>query len=465
MAYASITFGQLKAQLAAKVNNPTMTYFTDLELGLAIQDSMRLWNTLTNDNRVNYALAVSGALGYGEGGYGQGGYGGGGGTGAIWYDLNTVADSPRIANVTDFQIYQKIQLMLIEGPTALTLNTTQFTAEDIAYAVQLKRDEFLMRTGCTRTVHPISISPSEPTVPLPEVVIEAPRAYWLPEAPDGVPNPLQKTDEYATVAYLNPTGFTDAAEPITFSAGVEAPLNVTLYPPPENEGTVEFITVDAQALLPATVLGVPQPTILQMLPDFTPAIMWGALGYLLSISIEAQDEQRASYANSRFEQFIELIKLYPFVMTARNQNVGMYADAVEVLDSYSPMWRVISAIPSVIGLAGQNLLAIPTSEDQTITLYMTANANLPVNDGDEIQLGREVLDAVLDYAHHTLAFKDGGSEWEDTIPLMKSIISLAATRNQIVKSMSIYRDTMRLVGQRENKIEAESVRNSEEVYQ
>jgi hypothetical protein len=189
------------------------------------------------------------------------------------------------------------------------------------------------------------------------------------------------------------------------------------------------------------------------------------LGYLLSISIEAQDEQRAAYANSRFDQFVDLIKLYPFVMTARNQNVGMYADAVEVLDSYSPTWRVISATPSVIGLSGQNLLAIPSSQDQTITLYMTANANLPVDDSDEIQLGREVIDAILDYAQHTLMFKCGGSEWQDTIVLMRSILSLAATRNQIVKSMSIYRDTMRLVGQRENKIEAEGVRNSEEVYQ
>jgi hypothetical protein len=152
-------------------------------------------------------------------------------------------------------------------------------------------------------------------------------------------------------------------------------------------------------------------------------------------------------------------------MTARNQNVGMYADAVEVLDSYSPQWRVTSAIPQVIGMAGQNLVAVPTSIDQTITLYMTASANIPVNDTDLVQLPREIMDALLDASQVQLVWKCGGAEFEAAQPLLKSILSLAVVRNQIVKSLSIYRDTMRLTAQRESKIEGESSRSTEEVYQ
>lgn len=443
--YAYSTFAQMQAQLALKLNDSTSTFYTPAELQFAIQDAFRLWNLMTGDNRVIYPLLLDPTL--------------------VWYDLQTLSDSPRIAYVTDFDLYSKIQLLLIEGSTPLTLLTTQFNSNDISLAVQLKRDEFLLRTGCTRTILTLPIEPSVPSLTLPQTVIEAPRAYWLPEAPDGLPAPLQKTDEFATTAYLNPSGTTTPADPITFSAGVESVLNVTLYPPPENEGDVEFITVQSQPLLPQLVDDDPVPTIINIPPDLTPAIMWGALGYLLSISVEAADEPRAAYANARFEQFIDLVSKYPSVMTARQANIPLYADAVEVLDSYSPSWRVTPQFPQVIGLAGQNLLAIPTATAQTITLWLTANANIPINADDEIQLGREVMDALIDHAQSTLIFKCGGSEAADAVALMRPILSLAATRNSIVRSMAIYTENMRRVVDRENKIEAESSRNEEAVLQ
>ena len=441
MGYTTLTFAEWQTQLAAKLNDPTSTFYTPPELQFSLQDALRLWNILTSDNRLVYALDLDPAV--------------------IWYDFQTLAGSPRLSTITDFDIYTRIQLLLMEGSTPLTLLTTQFTSADIALAVQLKRDEFLLRTGCTRSIETLLVSPSDPNLTMPQTVIEAPRAYWLPADPDGYPAALQKTDEFTTAAYQAESAVSPA-DPITFSAGMEAPLNITLYPAPENPGQVEFITVESQPLLPQINMdSSPVATTLLIPSDFGPAIMWGALGYLLTISTEAADAPRAAIANARFDQFIDLMKTYPFTFTARNQNIPIYVDAVEVLDSYAPLWRVTPAIPSIIGLAGQNLVAVPCAAKQTITLFLTANANIPTAPTDTIQMGREVIDALTDYAQSVLMYKCGGVEAMEAQDLMKPILTLAATRNSLVKSMSIYRANMIAVTDRENKIEFESVRNED----
>lgn len=431
--YTTVTFAQLQQQLAQRLNDPTSTFWVKEELIFALQDAFRLWNILTGDNRTQFALSLSPAT--------------------TWYDLQTLSGSPRLSTLTDYDIYTRMQLLLIEGATPLTLLTTQFTAADFSTAVQLKRDEFLLRTSCTRTITTLPITPSTPNISLPQTTIDAPRAYWLPTAPDGVPFPLPKSDSFTQTAY-QPNAFSDTAPaPNTFSSGIEETLNITLYPQPLNPGSVEFITVQSQAILPDPA---PAPTILYIPSDFAPAIMWGALGYLLSISTEAQDKPRADYCNSRFDQFIEMMSAYPFVMTARVAGQPLYVDAVENLDAYSPGWRVAGVVPSIIGSAGANLLAIPSATAQTITLFMLANANVPVNDSDPIQLGREIQDALLDYAQHTLSFVMGGAEFAATLPLMQSIIALAATRNSRIKSLSIYRDAMYGTAQRQAKEEVDA---------
>lgn len=440
--YAYLTFAEWQSQLAQKLNDITSTFYTPAELQFSLQDAMRFWNLATGDNRIVYPLTLDSSK--------------------VWYDLQTFSTSPRISSFTDFDAYTRIFYLLMEGVFAapLTPLTSQFTSADISLAVQMKRDEFLLRTGCTRTIETIITTPSDPNITLPQTVIEAPRAYWI-SLDSSASTPLPKSDEFTSTAYQS-TAPTNPSDPQTFSSGMESVLNVTLYPAPLNPGSVEFLTVESQPLLSPTAT---EPTILYLPSDFGPAIMWGAIGYLLSISTEAEDIPRAAVANARFEQFIDLIKSYPFTMTARNQNIPMYVDAVEVLDSYSPAWRITPAIPSVIGTAGQNLIAIPSSTPQIITLFMTANANIPINDGDEIQLGREVIDALTDYAQSILMFKCGGAEAIGAQELMKSILSLAAKRNNIIKSTSIYKENMIDVQARQRQIENVGVGNEDADFQ
>ena len=430
MAYTATTLATLQTALSQRLNDVTSVFWPSAELTFALNQALQLWNLLTGDNRVWYALPLDPAV--------------------VWYDLQGGTGSPRLATVTDADIFAQLQILLMEGTTPATVATTQFTLADFYTAIQAKRDEFLLRTQCTRQVRPLVVTPNVETLALPPTVIDAVRAYWLPDAPDGIPGYLAKSDEFTTLAFQSFAPLTPS-DPITYTSGMDSPLTVRLVPPPANPGTVEFITVETQATLPQQ-----SATTLDIANDLTPGIMWGALAYLLSISLEAADVQRAQYAASRFEHYIELAQAFPAVLSARINNTPMFVDAIETLDSFSPDWRVVQDVPSVVGLAGLNLLALPTSEAQTVTIQVVANATQLAAGTDVVQLGQEVIDALLDYAQHILSFKMGGQDFISTLPLMKSIVQTAAKRNQIVAGLSMYAEIMKSRNARANDFEVPS---------
>ncbi len=217
---------------------------------------------------------------------------------------------------------------------------------------------------------------------------------------------------------------------------------------------MEFITGEAQSILS------PEATTTLLVPsDFVPAIMWGAVADLLDMASEARDSERAQYARQRFEQYAEMLTGggYPFVMSARGGDGGMgggpqllFVDAVESLDRYMTGWRTVAQNPTIVGTSGQNLVAFPSSSVSELALFMVGNAVLPNADGDFLQVGREVTDAVLDYAQHIASFKMGWAEFSYTMPLFKNVVSVAGERNSHIRAMGEYRDLLHGKSQRES---------------
>jgi hypothetical protein len=419
------SFAQLRTELANRLNDPQKVFWTDAELGLQIQNALRFWNVLTGDNRTWYSLQLT--------------------EGTVWYDLQSIPDSPRLSNVQDADLYSWLQFALMEPqqPNA-ALGTAQFVSNDLIQSVQRKRDEFIFRTGCTSTVRNITTTPNVSRFSLPNTVIQTRRAYWMPAV--GQAYPLMRSDEWVTMAYEDDFS---SADPDSFSAGMEPPLQVSVTPKPNQAGQLELLTIESQGLLQ-----VPCPTTLMMPSDFAPAVMWGALYDLMSIPQEAQDQLRARYAKERFDQFVELLKHYPSVLqSTRVDDSPIYVDAVETLDLWDPYWRNTSANPDILGLSGQNLVAYPTDQStQNISLFMLANADIPIQDNDCVLLGRELIDAILDYSVHTSLFKVGGAEFVATFPLLKHILQMAGQRNTKLNALSTFRPWLYGTDQREDQI-------------
>ncbi len=428
MAYTQVTFVKLRQELAQRLNDNGMVFSTDAELKLHIQDALRFWNILTGDNKVNYPLAVSSAN--------------------VYYDLHSISGSPRQCTLTDRDVYLRLTYSLLEPPSNLAAVTTgQFLQDDLVQAVQRKRDEFLFKTACTSVVESLSVNPNIATIALPQSVIRVMRAYWLPTAIPNTPStafPVFRSDEFATSCY-SPQGSLTPGKPETFSVGMEPLLTLEMTPPPDRNGKLECLTIESQGVLSplqATMLLIPQ--------DFVPGLFWGAMSDLLLMSMEKQDTFRGVYAKQRFDEYVALMDQYPFVFSSRIKGIPTSVDAVEQLDYYNPSWRAVTASPSNIGLSGQNLVCYPSSSSSTIILSMLANANIPVLDGDFIQLGDEVLDVILDEAFATASFKQGGAEAQSAWELHGNIVKLAAQRNGKVRSMSIFRDLLYGRSQRES---------------
>ena len=68
-------------------------------------------------------------------------------------------------------------------------------------------------------------------------------------------------------------------------------------------------------------------------------------------------------------------------------------------------------------------------EGGAAVLAVVRNAPLPVMDTDPVQVAREDLDAIIDYAQHLAAFKMGGTEFSDTVALYRRFLKQAALYN------------------------------------
>lgn len=424
MTYSQITFAVAKTNLAQRLNDPNKVFWTDAELGLLIVDALRFWNCLTGDNKQKYALNVPV-------------------NNPVWFDLFSINGSPRQSTVTDRDIYLRLTYQLLEPPSNTAVVTSgQFTQDDLVQSVQRKRDEFLFKTGCTSVVEPLAVIPNVQTVNLPQTVSQVRRAYWLPNT--GTAFPVFKSDEFATSCFAAQDAISPG-RPQSFSAGVEPPLTVELTPPPDRAGSLECLTIESQGVLSPSAA-----TTLLLPSDFAPALLWGSLCDLLSMSMEKQDLGRAAFARQRFEEYVALMAAYPFVFSSRVNGVPLAVDAVETLDLFSPSWRTQVSNPSNVGLSGQNLVAFPTNQAMQIVLFLCANAQIPVADGDYIQDDPSILDSILDEAQSSGMQKCGGAEAQQAQELHGNIIKLAAQRNQKVRAMSVFRDIIYGRTQREN---------------
>ena len=65
----------------------------------------------------------------------------------------------------------------------------------------------------------------------------------------------------------------------------------------------------------------------------------------------------------------------------------------------------------------------------SITVTVVSNAPLPASANAPVQVSRGDLDAIIDYAQHLAAFKQGGEEFTRTMPLLQRFLKAASAYN------------------------------------
>jgi len=423
MNYTHTTYAQARQMLADRLWDTHKIFWVDQELGIYLTEALRTFGLVSAFWRNRAGLLTI--------------------PGTAFYDVTTqVFGSPNLASlltytVTDWDIVLALQYHLLESTVAQNVwhGTEMFMLTDLQTAVQNRRNQFLSDTGAVvkRSIEPV-LSPPIGRQPLDDTVIDVRRAAWLGAAPFDYYQTLWRNDErFLTAAdqgwSVNPN------IPNGYSILGPPPLELQLAPIPIVNGQVELLTVNTGprlgAPITATLLGIPD--------DLSPAVKWGALADLLGMDGVPRDPVRAQYCETRYQQYVQLARLLPVVIHTELNGVPLIPCTLQELDSSTPEWQNIQSSPQDIATISTNLIALNPVPDAvySATFDVVQKAVIPQNDTDDIQVGREQLTMILDYAEHLALFKIEGYEWHAATRQANNFVQQSAVYNQRLSAAAL----------------------------
>lgn len=419
MAYTHTTLADCRTQLSRRLHDTGFSFWRDtgtyIEVDLYIFEALRTWQVLTAYWRARGTISTSASTPF--------------------YSIpSTLSGSLRSYTLTDRDLVAIIQAHLLEPITGSTwTGTEQFTLADITDALNRRRNYFIAETGC-RLVNLTQAAASPPISrqSLTDTIIDVRHLWWV--TPEGYYSRMSREDELSLNAYSS-TWTTSYATPYSYSITASPPLTLQVAPAPSNSGSLDMLAVQLPAALD------PSTGVLLNIPDdFAWIVKWGVLADLLSKDGPARDPLRAEYCLRRYNQGVELAKLSSCIIQSEISGIPLITSSLAELDLYDYNWRNPTSIPGIICPAGIDLLALYPVPNGVygLTLDVVRNTPLPTVSGDQIQLGREELEAVLAYAEHLACFKEGGTEFTTTIPYWEQLFQMASGYNDRLGAASLY---------------------------
>jgi len=423
--YAWITFAAAKQALAGRLADPGMVFWADPELSLYLAESLRTWNALTEQWNADFVFTP---------------------TSIPWYNLATMAGSPRLRTLTDTYLYQVMQYHLLEPATGGTwTGTSQFSIADLSGALQRRRDEMIQVSGCNLQELPaIPSLPNTRRTIFPDSTLEPRRARFVPDS--GLPNTMTREDTLAWDSFESQHIQTPRI-PQSWGVIDGPPLTLNVDTGPNVAGTYNVI-----ALMSGLAFNPPAATLLGIPDDWTWLAKWGALADLLGRDSEATDRSRADYCIRRYQEGLAIMKASNWLLTATINGVPVDTPSVREMDGWSPEWQNNgTAWPSMV-TAGMDFFApCPVGgSPRGVSMVVVGNAPIPILDTDFLQCSRDAFDVILDYAQTLASFKMGGEEFASTKDLEKNFFKFAMDTNKRLAAMGLFRDMLGLEGRRQN---------------
>lgn len=429
MAYAHTTLANAQTELSRRLHDTSYTHWLQAELTTYILEALRTWNAATALYRDRGTFSTTNAESF--------------------YDLATQLPTLMPRTLTDASLVETIEYHLLEPPTATAwTGTGQFILADLVNALQRRRDQFLFETGVvlTRSQPAYTFNP-EGRATLLDSIMDVRRASLMEAG--GTLRHLWRADEWAVQSF-NPGWELSPAAANSYSIIAGPPVSIQIFPPPPDSAALDLLTVNTGAALnPATpvVLGVPN--------DFAWVVKWGAMADILGKDGPGFDPGRAAYCEQRYREGCELARWMTSVLQMQLDGGRVPIVAVSDLDKWRQGWQNETATaPNMGALAGLNMVVLaapPDAAAHSVTVDVVRAMPVPATDSEYLQVGREHLDVVLDYAEHLAAFKMGGAEFEATLEHYKRFFRLAAQLNNRWRAAAAFSDVLHDRPRREEK--------------
>lgn len=114
-------------------------------------------------------------------------------------------------------------------------------------------------------------------------------------------------------------------------------------------------------------------------------------------------------------------------------------------DQGSPGWEGVPGKPAEWAPVGVNIIAIrPIDFIGGNSLLVDGLSAPPIlkNQTDYIDMGQEEFNTLLGYIEHLAAFKEGGAEFQSTMPLYKNFVSAATIVNARLRANAHFRKVL-----------------------
>lgn len=419
MPYSFITLAQSKQALLQRLYVSTGQFFSDSEAGLYIKEALQSFNAFANFYRAEFIINLSPTI--------------------TWYDLTTVANTLRPLTTTDTALIEQIEYHFLEPQTStyplVWSGSRQFAITDLLNAIQQVRDQLLSESGCTLSESLVAATPGRTF--LNDNAIQLRRVCWLPVSGFGfTANCLLPSDIWGQQSFE--AGFPQLSPgyPLTYRRSSEPPLSFDVDIQPGVPGQYDVLTVNAGLALSTIV-----PSAMPIPDDWCPILKWGAVAQLLGRESSASDELRARYGLTRYKQGVAAMQATPALLAARINDVPVTVEAVTAADFYAANWQGLAAgSPVAAYYDGLNMVAVALASDSagpySITASVVQNMPIPPSDDDYLQIGRDDVQSILDYAQHVAMFKCGGSEFAATVPLFQNFMRHCALYNSKLGALS-----------------------------
>lgn len=424
-----------------------------------------------------------------------------------WINTGTLSTSPRLRSVTDVDLYQQMQYMLLEPASGGTwTGSTQFTLANLQLSLQKRVQEVIQQTSCNLGVlGNINATPGvRGNYPLADTVLEPRRnrffaliATTTGTAASGAstvnvgseagivagqvisatgiqagtfvtgisgtavslslptsgavsgtaqffqPYLLTREDELSFQSF-EPDYLQTVGYPQSWAVASEPPLSFAVDLAPNTPGYFEMLALNA-----GPNFAPPTPSLLGVPDDWAWVPMYGALADVLEQEAESTDQQRAAYCRSRYTEGLEMMKESNWLLqTLINGRVSQMASLAE-MDALAVNWQQSqNNLPAVIE-AGMDFIAPVPGNGASMAVTLVANAPLLDATGIYVQVARDDWQAVLDYSQHLACFKCGNEVFEATMPLLKSFYQFCADRNSRWAEMGIFAKYLRSEGKKQ----------------
>jgi hypothetical protein len=420
--YQHTTFAQAKARLASLLGDASKVFYVDEELGFYIREALRFWGLASHYFKDSGRFTTV--------------------AGQAFYDIGTITDSGGVAlqslTVTDRELINDALYQLMEPPITNWpggyLGSEMFTLDEISDLLGKARDDELRQSGVIVTEVPYALNPGISRTDLNQSTIHINRCSVQEQGSSG-PLPMWAIDYFQAQSSVDSISDNTPGRPKAFITNYTPTLAVDLYPPPQVGGTLRVYSVQSlAALTPTTAASI------MGLPDDA---AWIARYLLMSDLLGADGLARASqmsqYCMQRAEQGLDMLSTYQSLLWATLAGKRMTIASLGQLDAQRPDWQRSSGVPKSLHQLSWNLFAaypVPNGA-YTIEVEIVKKAPIPLTDSDFIQVGREHMDRIYDYAQHIACFKLQGREFQETLPLLQETTTMALEHQASVAGSAI----------------------------